>query len=77
MAPHLVGHLCDGGRCAQMVEALAGAKARMEANQGDRLVAVLRLVFADPELGLTGEQQALVPVLVERHLAAVVGGSAA
>jgi hypothetical protein len=59
--------LCDAGRCAQLVEALAAAKARMVASQSEQLVVILTAVFADPELGLSEAQRGLVPGLLARH----------
>lgn len=68
--------LCDAGRCAQVVEALAAAKTRMVQRQGEQLAAVLRAVFADPELGATEAQRVLLPVLLERHVSQIAGRAA-
>ncbi len=44
---------------------------RLAEAQGDLLCRVLAAVFADPELGLTAGQRAVVDVVVPRHLRAV------
>ncbi len=44
---------------------------RLAERQGDLVCAVLAAVFADPELGLTAGQRAVVDVVVPRHLRAV------
>lgn len=45
--------------------------------QGRILADVMRAIFDDPELGLTGVQRAAAPGLVRRHLASIDGGAAA
>lgn len=71
-----VGLLCDAGRCAQMVEALATARARWVRAQGEQLAAMFGAMVDDPEFGATPQQRALVPALLERHVAALSGTAA-
>lgn len=59
----MTGPLCDHGRCAQILAAVAAR----EAGQADRLVEQLRVVFngALDRLELTPEQRERVPAAVQ------------
>lgn len=45
--------------------------------QGRMLLAMMAAILADPDMGATDAQRALLPVLLERHVAAIAGRSAA
>lgn len=61
-------------RCARFCKlaldaGIAERQVRLAERQGDLIADVLRAVLADPELGLTAEQQKAVPHVALRHLA--------
>lgn len=70
----LTGPLCDAGRCAQLVQALAEARNRMVDTQGEQLAAVLRSAAEDPELGLDERQCKAWPAVVVRAITRLTEG---
>ena len=56
---------------------LAERQVRLAERQGVMLLAVLQAVLSDPEMGASEAQRALLPVLLERHVAAIAGRTAA
>lgn len=67
-------------RCANfatkaIAAGLAERQVRLAERQGEIMASVLAAVFADPALGASAEQRALLPGLLSRHVAAI-GGAA-
>lgn len=52
---------------------LAERQVRLAERQGELLAEVLRNVMADPTLGMSVDQQALLPGVIRKHLALVAG----
>lgn len=55
--------------CKAVAAGLAERTVRLAEKQGELIAEVLRAVIGDPSLGLSLEQQALIPGLVREHLA--------
>lgn len=60
---------CAGFAAKAIAAGLAERTVRLAERQGEMLAEVLRVVLADPVLGLSREQQAAVPGMIRRHLA--------